>query len=92
MPLMTYSIILVEHKGDKEMTNEEKIAALEDLMDLDEGSLTEDTLLADVSEYDSMTKLSLAVMMEDDFGVKLDSDMIKGFKTVGDIIKLMVKD
>ena len=66
---MTYSIILVEHKGDKEMT-----------------------LLADVSEYDSMTKLSLAVMMEDDFGVKLDSDMIKGFKTVGDIIKLMVKD
>lgn len=74
------------------MTNEEKIAALEDLMELDEGTLTEDTLLEDVDEYDSMTKLSLAVMMEDDFGVKLESETIKGFKTVGDIMKLMVKD
>ena len=43
------------------MTNKEKLAALEDLMELDEGTLTEDTILEDIDEYDSMTKLALIV-------------------------------
>ncbi len=73
------------------MTNQEKIAMLEENWELDEGILTEDSALADIDEYDSMAKLSLIVMMDDEFGVKLTSDVIKGFKTVSDILKLMVK-
>ena len=73
------------------MTNQEKIAMLEENWELDEGRLTEDSALADIDEYDSMAKLSLIVMMDDEFGVKLTSDVIKGFKTVSDILKLMVK-
>ena len=38
-----------------------------------------------------MAKLSLIVMMDDEFGVKLTGDVIKGFETVGDILKLMNK-
>ena len=74
------------------MTEQEKIAMLEETWELDEGTLTADTVLADVDEYDSMAKLSLIVLMDDDFGVKLTGDVIKGFETVSDILKLMEKE
>lgn len=73
------------------MTNQEKIALLEETLEIDEGTLTEGTLLEDVDEYDSMAKLSLIVMMDDEFEVKLTGDMIKGFQTVGDILAVMEK-
>ena len=73
------------------MTDQEKIAMLEETWEMDEGTLEADTVLTDVEEYDSMAKLSLIVLMDDEFGVKLTGDMIKGFKTVADILKLMVQ-
>ena len=73
------------------MTEREKLALLEDMLELDEGDLSADKALDDIDEYDSMAKLSLIVLMDDEFGVKLTGDMIKGFETVGDILKLMVK-
>lgn len=76
---------------EKTMTNREKLALLEDMLELDEGALTEETVLDDIDEYDSMAKLSLIVLMEDEFGVKLTGDVIKGFETVGDIVALMNK-
>ena len=71
------------------MTDREKLAMLEDMMELDEGDLTLDKALSDIDEYDSMAKLSLIVLMEDEFGVKLTGDDIKAFETVADIIALM---
>lgn len=73
------------------MTEREKLALLEDMLELDEGDLTLERELSDLDEYDSMAKLSLIVLMEDEFGVKLTGDVIKGFKTVGDIVALMNK-
>lgn len=73
------------------MTEREKLALLEDMLELDEGDLTIDKELDDIDEYDSMAKLSLIVLMEDEFGVKLTGDVIKGFETVGDIVALMNK-
>ena len=71
------------------MTNAEKIALLEEAWELDEGTLKEDTVLADVEEYDSMAKLSLIVLCDDEFGKKLPGDTIKGFVTVKDILDYM---
>ncbi len=73
------------------MTDKEKIALLEDLFDVDEGTLNADTELCDIDEYDSMTKLSLIVMAEDEFGVKLDSAALKNFKTIGDVLAALDK-
>lgn len=73
------------------MTEREKLALLEDMLELDEGELSADKALEDIDEYDSMAKLSLIVLMDDEFGVKLTGDVIKSFETVGDILKLMVK-
>lgn len=71
------------------MTTEEKIALLEETLDLESGSLAEDTLLEDVDEYDSMAKLSLIVMFDEEFGKKVAGETIKEFKTVSDILALM---
>ncbi len=73
------------------MTDQEKIAMLEEAWELDEDTLTPDTVLADVEEYDSMSKLSLIVLMDDEFDVKLTGDVVKSFETVSDILKLMEK-
>ena len=71
------------------MTIEEKLALLEETLEMEEGTLSADMDLDDVEEYDSMTKLSIIVMMQDEFGVKLTSDMVRGFTTVQDILDLM---
>ena len=71
------------------MTIEEKLALLEETLEMEEGTLSADMDLDDVDEYDSMTKLSIIVMMEDEFDVKLTSDMVRGFTTVQDILDLM---
>lgn len=73
------------------MTDREKLAMLEEMMELDEGALQADTMLKDVEEYDSMAKLSLIVLMEDEFNVKLTGAMIKELESVGDILALMNK-
>ena len=73
------------------MKEREKLAMLEEMMELDEGALQVDTMLADVEEYDSMAKLSLIVLMEDEFNVKLTGEMIKKLTSVGDILAMMNK-
>lgn len=73
------------------MSEKEKLAMLEETLDLEEGTLAADTVLSDLDEYDSMAKLSLIVLMDDEFGVKVTGDMIKGFKTVADILAVMNK-
>ena len=67
------------------MTIEEKIAMLEDVMDLDEGELKLDSVLAEFEEWDSLSKLSLIAMAKQDFGLVLTTDVIRTFDTVKDI-------
>ena len=71
------------------MTQEEKIALLEDMLELDGGSLTPETELSSIEEYDSMAKLSLIVLMDEECGKKLTGEKIREFKTVQDIIDFM---
>lgn len=71
------------------MSEKEKLNLLEETLEMDEDTLSLDMALADVDEYDSMAKLSIIVMMEDEFDVKLTGDDVKAFVTVGDIISRM---
>lgn len=71
------------------MTVEEKLALLEETFEMEEGTLQADMDLADVEEYDSITKLSLIVVLQDEFGVKLKSEDFKALTTVNDILELM---
>ena len=71
------------------MTQEEKIALLEDMLELDANTLAPETALNSISEYDSMAKLSLIVLMDDEFGKKLTGEQIREFQTVADILNFM---
>lgn len=67
------------------MSNEEKIAMLEEIMDLDEGTLTLDDKLDGIEEWDSLSKLSLIAETKHSFGIVMKAEVLKNFKTVQDI-------
>lgn len=71
------------------MTKLEKLRLLEDTFELDENTLKEEYLLSDIPEYDSMAKLSLIVVCDDEFDKKLSGEQINTFKTVKDILDFM---
>lgn len=71
------------------MTQEEKLALLEEMLELDNGSLQPETELSSIDEYDSMAKLSLIVLMDDECNKKLTGEQIREFKTVVDILNFM---
>lgn len=68
------------------MTIEEKIAVLEDMLELENGTLTVETKLSTVDEFDSMAKLSLIVISDEEFGKKLTGEQLREFKTICDIL------
>lgn len=71
------------------MNIEERIAMLEDLLEIDEGTLKGDELLTEVEEWTSMAALALIVLMDETYNKKLTGEQIKNFKTVRDIVKIM---
>ena len=73
------------------MTEQEKLALLEETIEAEEGSLKPEMALEEIEEYDSLAKLSIIVMMEDNFGKKLAANDVRAFKTVADILKCMEK-
>ena len=71
------------------MSAEEKIRMLEEALEIDENTITEETFLDAIPEFDSMGKLSLIVLCDDEFDKKLTGEQIKEFKTVKDVLDFM---
>lgn len=71
------------------MSTQEKLSMLEEMLELDEGSLKEEMKLSEIEEYDSMAKLSLIVLFDEECGKKLTGEQIRTFQTIGDIIAAM---
>ena len=62
---------------------------LEEMLELDGGSLTPSTELDSIDEYDSMAKLALIVLMDEECGKKLTGEQIRRFKTIQDVLDFM---
>lgn len=71
------------------MTNQEKIALIEETLEIDGGTINENTVLSEIAEYDSMAKLTLIVLCDEEFGKKLTGEHIRGFNTIKDILDFM---
>lgn len=71
------------------MSLEEKLALLEEALEAEEGTLKPEMELADVEEYSSLTSLGIIIMLEDNFGKKVNGATMKGLKKVQDILDLM---
>ena len=71
------------------METAKKLAALENIMDMEEGALSPETVLADLVEWDSVSILSLIVMIDDEFGKIINGDDVKKLVTVSDAMAIM---
>lgn len=71
------------------MTEQEKIIALEEMMELDPGTLSVDDVLADYPEWDSITVLSFISYMDEQFHKTVSGQEIKQLTTVSDVLKVM---
>lgn len=67
------------------MTLEEKIALLEDVMELEEGELDVNATLDDMEEWDSFTKLSLMATIRRLYNRVITVEELINFQTVKDI-------
>ena len=71
------------------MSDKEKLALLEDMFEMDEGSLSANTDLSEIENWDSMMKLTLIVLMDEECGKTVKTDDIKRFTTIQDIMDFM---
>lgn len=71
------------------MTEQEKLAIIEECMDLDEGTISPSDELANFEEWDSLAALSFIAAMAEKFDKKLETADIKALVTVADALKLM---
>lgn len=71
------------------MELEQKIELLADLFEVEPEEIIEEQDLESFDPWDSMSKLSLIVLMDDELGKKLTGEQIIQFKTIGDILDFM---
>jgi acyl carrier protein len=70
------------------MIQEEKMDALAELFEVEASELKPETQL-DTLQWDSMAMLSVIALVKTKFNKRLPGAEIRGFKTVGDILKVM---
>lgn len=58
----------------------------EDVLDLEDLELKDETTAEDIEEWDSLNHVHLIVNIEKRFGIKFTSHEINAFKKVGDIV------
>ena len=74
------------------MEEKDKLAILEDIMELEAGSLAPGAMLEDIEEWDSLSALAFVVMLGDEFQRKISGQEIRKFKTVQDMLDVMERD
>jgi acyl carrier protein len=68
---------------------EEFFEKLERTLEIEEGTLTRDTELSDIS-WDSLSALTFLIMLQEDYGMEAKSDDISDLKTVGELFERFI--
>lgn len=71
------------------MNEQKKMELLVDLFEVEKEELSADKSLYDFESWDSMTKLSLIIMFDDELGKKITAEDIMKLSTIKDILDLM---
>lgn len=71
------------------MSEKEKLALLEEMLEMEEGELEATQKISDIDVFDSMARLSLIVLFEDELDKKITGDDIDKFVTIQDILDAM---
>ena len=71
------------------MTNAEKIALLEEVMEVEEGTLQQDDVLEEYDEWDSVTILGIISLIDEEFGKTVTGKEVRDIKTVSGLLNMM---
>lgn len=71
------------------MSIEEKIAMLEEIMELEEGTLTVEMELKELDEWDSIAAISYIALLDEKFNRSISASTINSFKTIKDALSYM---
>lgn len=71
------------------MTEQEKIEALADILEMDESEVTKDLVLDDCDTWDSIAVLSVISVINEKFNRFPHAEEIKQYRTVGDLMGAM---
>jgi len=58
---------------------------LAEQLDIDIDTITEDTDIAEDLGADSLDVVELMITIEEEYGITVDEEQVRGFKTVGDV-------
>ena len=62
-----------------------------DIFDNENLVVTEETVAADVEDWDSFAQMQIIMAIEEMFGISFSTDEVTEFKNVGDIVKAIEK-
>ena len=71
------------------MNKQEFLNAIAEIVELDEGALKGDEVLADIDEWDSLAFLSVIAMADEEFDLVIQGDKLEQIKTVDDLVALV---
>lgn len=75
--------------GRRKMTDKEKIALIEEVLELEPGTLAPQINLSEISEWDSLAYLDFVVLVDEHFGTQITAAALKACKTISDLLALM---
>ena len=74
---------------DHASVKQEIVDIFEDVMDLEDVALTDDTTADDIEEWDSLSHVRLVIAVERHFGIKFTNAEIEVLKKFGDLVALV---
>ncbi len=69
------------------MTYEKVKKIIADNLEIDESTITPDSVITDDLGADSLDVVDLVMSFEDEFGVEIPDEAVETIRTVGDIVK-----
>lgn len=73
------------------MSNEEKLALLADMLEVETEDLSPAIKLSELDEWDSFARLSFMSLVDDNYGKLISSADIKKYETVADLLAVMTE-
>lgn len=71
------------------MNKKEFLAELEDILEVDEGTLSFDQQVSELEDWDSLAVISFIAMADENFDVILDGEQLLGVRTIDDLYALV---
>jgi acyl carrier protein len=73
------------------MNEKQFVTDIEELLEVDTGSLTASVELTSLEQWDSLAFVSFLAMADSNYGAKVVPTELRACKTVGDLMKLVSK-